>query len=213
MLGAVPLHRPVRRLHHRQLDHAAEAQPRRRRAGARQGRAGSSALTALLVIDEGAAAHLRQGHAGGQGAGVRRRRRAGAGDRRDGRHGARHDGPTERMRSAARPAPDRDRSGRLAGARGRAAVPPGPSRHRPAGRLAADKGVDLEALTLAEMQAVEPQDRAASSRPDGRASVDARKSLGGTARRAASCARRGSSETAWGEWRWPSAQRCAPLGP
>ena len=34
---------PERRLHHRQLDHAAEAQSRRGRAGARQGRARSPA--------------------------------------------------------------------------------------------------------------------------------------------------------------------------
>ena len=34
---------PERRLHDRQLDHAAEAQPRRRRAGARQDRPGRSA--------------------------------------------------------------------------------------------------------------------------------------------------------------------------
>ena len=38
VLGAVPLHRPVGRLHHRQLDHAAEAQSRRGRADARQDR-------------------------------------------------------------------------------------------------------------------------------------------------------------------------------
>ena len=36
----LPLHPPERRLHHRQLDHAAEEQPRRGRTGARQGRPG-----------------------------------------------------------------------------------------------------------------------------------------------------------------------------
>jgi argininosuccinate lyase len=38
VLAAVRLRRAVGRLHHRQLDHAAEAQPRRRRAGPRQER-------------------------------------------------------------------------------------------------------------------------------------------------------------------------------
>ena len=40
---------------------------------------------------EGPAADLFQGHAGGQGTGLRRRRHADAGARRDDRHGARHD--------------------------------------------------------------------------------------------------------------------------
>ena len=52
--------------------------------------------------DEGPAARLCQGHAGGQGAGVRRRRRLGAVARRDRRHGARHDaGCSARMRALA----------------------------------------------------------------------------------------------------------------
>ena len=131
----VPLHRPVGRLHHRQLDHAAEAQSRRRRADARQGRPHRRRLRGALHHPEGPAAHLRQGHAGGQGAAVRRRQFAGARHRGDGRHGAR---PQGQSRAHARRRLGRlfggDRSRRLAGAQGRPAVPPGPSRHRPAGR-------------------------------------------------------------------------------
>ena len=57
--------------------------------------------------------------------------------------------------------------------------------HHVTGRLvgiAADKGVDLDKLTLAEMQAVEPKiDRGVFRVLTVEASVDARKSLGGTA--------------------------------
>ena len=132
---AVPLHRAVRCLHHRQLDHAAEAQSRRRRADARQGRPHRRRLRGALHHPEGPAAHLRQGHAGGQGAAVRRRRLARAGRGGDDRHGAR---PQGQSRAHARRGVGRlfrgDRPCRLAGAQGRPAVPRGPSRHRPAGR-------------------------------------------------------------------------------
>ena len=43
VVGRLPLRQALRQVHHRLLDHAAEAQPRRRRAGARQDRAASSA--------------------------------------------------------------------------------------------------------------------------------------------------------------------------
>jgi argininosuccinate lyase len=70
--------------------------------------------------------------------------------------------------------------------------------HHATGRLvalAAGKGVDLEQLTLAEMQAVEPRiDKSVYRVLTVEASVNARKSLGGTApvnvRRAAKEARR-----------------------
>ena len=68
----------VRCVHHRQLDHAAEAQPRRGRTGAREDRPGHRRAGGAADGDEGPAAGLCQGHAGGQGAGVRRRRRLGA---------------------------------------------------------------------------------------------------------------------------------------
>ena len=81
----------VRQVHHRLLDHAAEAQPGRRRAGARQDRPGDRrAQRAAAGGDEGPAARLPEGHAGGQGRHHRRARRAGALDRRHDRHGARH---------------------------------------------------------------------------------------------------------------------------
>ena len=57
--------------------------------------------------------------------------------------------------------------------------------HHVTGRLvgiAADKGIDLDKLTLAEMQAVEPAiDRGVYRVLTVEASVNARKSLGGTA--------------------------------
>ena len=53
---AVRLRPAERQVHHRLLDHAAEAQPRRRRAGARQGGAWCSATwIGLLTLDEGPA--------------------------------------------------------------------------------------------------------------------------------------------------------------
>ncbi len=64
----------VRCLHHRQFDHAAEAQPRCRRAGARQDRARGRRAGRAADRDEGPGADLFQGHAGGQGRRVRRRR-------------------------------------------------------------------------------------------------------------------------------------------
>ena len=88
---ALALHPAVGRVHHRQLDHAAEAQSGRGRAGAGQDRAGHRRAGRAADRDEGPAAGLCQGHAGGQGAGVRRRRGLGAVARRDRRHGARHD--------------------------------------------------------------------------------------------------------------------------
>ena len=88
----VRLRAAVRRVHHRQLDHAAEAQPRRGRAGARQDRPRRPArCVGLLMVMKGLPLTYREGHAGGQGAGLRGGRRADAGSRRDGRHGARHD--------------------------------------------------------------------------------------------------------------------------
>ncbi len=59
-------------LHHRLLDHAAEAQSRRRRTGARQDRPDRRRAHRPAHGDEGPAARLFQGHAGGQGARVRR---------------------------------------------------------------------------------------------------------------------------------------------
>ena len=63
-----------RQVHHRLLDHAAEAQPGCGRAGARQGRAHRRRLPGAADRHEGAAARLRQGHAGGQGGDLRRAR-------------------------------------------------------------------------------------------------------------------------------------------
>ncbi len=96
----------------------------------------SGRIVGALVVadgdDEGPAARLFEGHAGRQGAGVRGARPAddlasGAGrDGRDGRVRARADA---RRRGGG--LFHRDRSRRLAGARGRRAVPRGASHHRP----------------------------------------------------------------------------------
>ena len=88
---ALAVHPAVGRVHHRQLDHAAEAQPGRGRAGAGEDRARHRRAGRAADGDEGPAARLCQGHAGGQGAGVRRGRGLGAVAGRDRRHGARHD--------------------------------------------------------------------------------------------------------------------------
>jgi argininosuccinate lyase len=70
--AAVRLRAADGRLHHRLLDHAAEAQPRRRRAGARQDRPHHWARCRPADRHEGPAAGLFQGHAGGQGPGCSR---------------------------------------------------------------------------------------------------------------------------------------------
>ena len=67
VLAAIRLRAAVRPLHDRLLDHAAEAQPRRGRAGARQGRAHHRRAHGAADRDEGPAARLSEGHAGGQG--------------------------------------------------------------------------------------------------------------------------------------------------
>ena len=101
-----------RRLHHRLLHHAAEAQPGCGRAGARQDRPHDRRAGRPADGDEGPAADLCQGHAGGQGSRLRRRREPGPVARRHRRHGARHDSPT---------------SARMRGGRRRRASPPRPT--------------------------------------------------------------------------------------
>ena len=95
-LAAMGLRAALRQIHHRLLDHAAEAEPRRGRAGARQDRAHRRRLPGAADGDEGPAARLCQGHARGQGAGVRRARCAEARHRRHDRHGRRTSSPTSR---------------------------------------------------------------------------------------------------------------------
>ena len=85
--AAIRLRHALRPLHHRLLDHAAEAQPRRRRAGARQDRPHHRRADRAARRDEGPAARLFEGHAGGQGAGLRRAAEPVAVARRDDRHG------------------------------------------------------------------------------------------------------------------------------
>ena len=74
--AAIRLRHALRPLHHRLLDHAAEAQPRRRRAGARQDRPHHRRADRAARRDEGPAARLFEGHAGGQGAASSTRCRA-----------------------------------------------------------------------------------------------------------------------------------------
>ena len=70
VLGAVPLREDVGPLVHRVVDHAAKAQPGRGRAFAGQDRADFRGERGADDGDEGAAADLFQGHAGGQGTGL-----------------------------------------------------------------------------------------------------------------------------------------------
>ena len=70
------LHRPRRPLLHRLVDHAAEEEPRRARAGARQDRPRRRPPDGAAHADEGPAAGLQQGQPGGQGAALRHRRHA-----------------------------------------------------------------------------------------------------------------------------------------
>ena len=83
----VRLGRARRRLRHRLVDHAAEEEPGRRRAGPRQVRPADRQPDGAAHDPQGAAAGLRPGPAGGQGAGLRLGRAAAAGAARDGRHG------------------------------------------------------------------------------------------------------------------------------
>ena len=62
----VGLVRLIRQVHHRLLDHAAEAQPGCGRTGARQDRPGDRRAHRAVDRDEGPAARLSKGHAGGQ---------------------------------------------------------------------------------------------------------------------------------------------------
>ncbi len=82
----VRLRHDGRRVLDRLVDHAAEEEPRLRRARARQDRARLRRPAVAARDAQGAAARLQQGHAGGQGAGVRRDRHARALAARDGRH-------------------------------------------------------------------------------------------------------------------------------
>ena len=70
--AAVRLRQALRRVLDRLVDHAAEAQPRRRRTGARQDGPRRRRADRPADGDEGPAARLCQGHAGGQGRRVRR---------------------------------------------------------------------------------------------------------------------------------------------
>ena len=129
--GFVRLSRP---LLDRVVDHAAEAEPGRGGALPGEGGADHRGAGGAADGDEGAAARLFQGHAGGQGAGLRRRRRADAGAGRDGGDGGRHGAAGGAAQGGGGGGVlDRDRPRRLAGAAAGAAVPRGAPRHRGAG--------------------------------------------------------------------------------
>ncbi len=89
--AAIRLHQALRRVLDRLVDHAAEAQSRRGRTRARQDRPDRRRAHRPAHGDEGPAARLFQGHAGGQGGRVRRLPHARALPRRDDRHGRGHD--------------------------------------------------------------------------------------------------------------------------
>ena len=149
----------VRRVHHRLLDHAAEAQSRRRRTGARQDRAARRrARRRCLPVMKGLPLAYEK-------------------DMQEDKEGvfdavdalelsiAAMTGMVRDMepdvdahaRGRRRGLQHRDRSRRLAGARAEAAVPRGPSHHRPHRRQAAEASVAPRRLPLAAMQEIEPR--------------------------------------------------------
>jgi argininosuccinate lyase len=146
------LHRHRRPLLHRQLDHAAEEEPRRARAGTRQDRPRQRPPDGAAHADEGPAARVQQGQPGRQGAAVRHgrhRRRHAAHLRRDGRGHHREAGRDARGRAAG--LLHRDRPRRLPGEAGL----PFRDAHEAvahAVRICDDRGIDLADLTLDEMK-------------------------------------------------------------
>ena len=188
-IDAVPLHRALRRLHHRQLDHAAKAQSRRRRTDARQDRPDRRRACRACTMMKGLpltygkdmqedkeplfdAADLLELCVAAMTGMVRDLR------------------PNpERMRAVAAPGFGGDRPRRLAGAHGRLAVPPGPSRDR-RGRLRAEPRRTSTGSRSPRCGRSSRHHPGRLSRAHGRASVAARKSFGGTAPR---CRARGQA--------------------
>ena len=144
---------------HRLVDHAAEEEPGRRGACARQDRTRERPSRRAAHADEGPAARLQPRQPGGQGAAVRHRR-----------HARRHAGDHDRSRRR------RDRRQRLAHARSRGRRPRRPpptspttwcaracrfaTRTKPSrGRCVTPSsgGVELAALPLAELQSFAPE--------------------------------------------------------
>ena len=100
--AAIRLRQALRRLHDRLVDHAAEAQSRRGRAGARQDRADRRRSGRASDRDEGPAARLFEGHAGRQGRRLRRVPHPRALARRHHRHGRGHDARAQADESGGR---------------------------------------------------------------------------------------------------------------
>ena len=118
------------------------------------------ALTGAADGDEGPAARLPEGHAGGQGRRHRRARRAVAVARRDDRHGARHGARCgAHAQGGRRRLFDRDRSRRLAGAR--RSKMPFREAHHVTGRIVARGGGEgrrrCTSCRSPTMQAIEPR--------------------------------------------------------
>ena len=116
------------------------------------------ALNGAAHRDEGPAARLCQGHAGGQGRRDGRARRAVAVDRGDDRHGRRHEPDTARMKKAAGEgyATATDLADWLV----RTLKIPFRDAHHVTGRIvakAAEAGVPLHRLPLAAMHEIEPR--------------------------------------------------------
>ena len=129
----VPLRHNGRHLLHRLLHHAAEEEPRLRRAHARQDGPRLRRPGEPAHHHEGHPAGLQQGHAGGQGARLRRGRHRGGRPARVRRHGAHHAGqPRQHARRRPGRLHGRHRPGRLPRGQGHA-LPRGPLGHRPHG--------------------------------------------------------------------------------
>ena len=167
----------------RLVDHAAEAQPRCRRTGARQDRPRDRRADRVADRDEGPAAGLSKGHAGGQAGRDGSVRRAVAGDPGDDRNGCRHGAGRGADESAAGEgyATATDLADWLV----RTLKMPFRDAHHVTGRIvakAAEDGVALHQLPLKAMQAVEPKITAdALAVLSVEASVKSRTSYGGTA--------------------------------
>ena len=184
----VRLLRGVRRVGLGLLDHAPEEEPRRRRAAAREGAAGGRPPGRAARRAPRAAADLQQGHAGGQGAPVRRRRHARAVPRRprDGMLGSITFQPRAPRRGGRGRDARRHRRRRPARAP-RDAVPRGPRRRR---RPRADSAIEQgKRAVRADAARSSPRSRRCSTTSSTRCSADgawleAKVSEGGTSLRA-----------------------------
>ena len=158
VLAARRLHPAVRQVHHRLVDHAAEAQSGRRRAGARQDRPHLRRAAGLLVVMKGLPLAYQKDMQEDKEAAMDALSALMLVHRRDGRHGADMVPDAERMKAAAGAgyATATDLADWLV----RTLKMPFREAHHITGRIVAaaeQAGVPLDELPLARMQAIEPR--------------------------------------------------------